>query len=311
MSKNIVDATLEYVKESTNLVGFIPSRRQVDYNGGYVNKWTTGAFTRYVANRTLIQRDHGGEKQGFSLDNGRISYMCDSKHFNSIHVDPWKASSTFDEGTQKTIDDILYIHSKNENILYEVGTEESIEHFTPRKLRNLLLTLKKNLPEHIFTKIRYAVVQSGVGLDLGRQVNTGKFSKERLSKMQKVCDEFSILSKEHNGDYLSPLQIKNRFDIGLSAINIAPELGQIETECYIEEMKTDQKERFFEICHRSDRWRKWVKPNFKPEKEKERLIKICGHYVFSENDFLEIKPACDAKVVSKIKQRLEGIFNEQ
>ena len=40
MSKNVVDAIIEF----GGGFGFIPSRRQVDYNGGYVNNWTTGEF---------------------------------------------------------------------------------------------------------------------------------------------------------------------------------------------------------------------------------------------------------------------------
>ena len=35
MSKNVVDSIIEFGGE----LGFIPSRRQVDYNGGYVNNW--------------------------------------------------------------------------------------------------------------------------------------------------------------------------------------------------------------------------------------------------------------------------------
>ena len=37
MSKNVVDLVIEFNGD----FGFIPSRRQVDYQGGYVNNWTT------------------------------------------------------------------------------------------------------------------------------------------------------------------------------------------------------------------------------------------------------------------------------
>ena len=33
MSKNIVDAILEYIDETGNQIGFIPSRRQIEYLG--------------------------------------------------------------------------------------------------------------------------------------------------------------------------------------------------------------------------------------------------------------------------------------
>ena len=41
MSQNIVEATIEFSSEFKKSIGLIPSRRQVDWNGGYVNNWTT------------------------------------------------------------------------------------------------------------------------------------------------------------------------------------------------------------------------------------------------------------------------------
>lgn len=67
MSKNIVDALIEYANNTQTHVTFIPSRRQVEWNGGYVNNWTTETFTNYVKSKSeyiAIQRDHGGPGQG-------------------------------------------------------------------------------------------------------------------------------------------------------------------------------------------------------------------------------------------------------
>ena len=44
MSKNIVDAAMEIPD-----VGFCASRRQVEYDGGYVNGWTTRSFVKYFS----------------------------------------------------------------------------------------------------------------------------------------------------------------------------------------------------------------------------------------------------------------------
>jgi len=48
MSKNIVDTVIEYSNSVKLPFTFIPSRRQVEYNGGYVNNWTTKEFVNYV-----------------------------------------------------------------------------------------------------------------------------------------------------------------------------------------------------------------------------------------------------------------------
>jgi len=48
--------------------------------------------------------------------------------------------------------------------------------------------------------------------DLGKQRNTGQFNKDRLIQMIEVCRRWGKLSKEHNGDYLTNDQMKERFD---------------------------------------------------------------------------------------------------
>ena len=103
MSKNVVDSVIEY---NSSEIGFIPSRRQVDYNGGYVNNWTTGEFATYVNGRVPIERAHGGVGQGYKYDNGMESFTHDSKYFDIIHIDPWKKYQDFNEGLQETINNI-------------------------------------------------------------------------------------------------------------------------------------------------------------------------------------------------------------
>ena len=53
---------------------------------------------------------------------------------------------------------------------------------------------------------------------------------------------------------------------------------------------------------------KWVGRNFVPRDNKEELIKICGHYVLSNNEFLNIKPNIDDKIKIKIKNKLEDLY---
>ena len=304
MSKNVVDSIIEFGGE----FGFIPSRRQVDYNGGYVNSWTTGEFATYVNGRVPIERDHGGIGQGYKHDDGIESFMHDCRYFDKIHIDPWKEYQDFDKGLQETIDCInfIYLVMEKKKIKFEVGTEESIRRFEVDELENLLRHLKGKLEPEIFENIEYVVVQSGVGLDLGKQNNTGTFDPDRLEKMISVCKKYGKKSKEHNGDYLSNKEYKDRFDLGLDSINIAPEFGQLETLCYLEEMGEDIDE-YYNICYESKRWEKWVDETFIPEDNKRELIEICGHYVFSDESFLDIKPDIDLKIKEKIKNKLRSL----
>ena len=295
MSKNVVDAVIEANQNLKKSIGFIPSRRQVEYNGGYVNNWTTKSFSNYVKSydpSILITRDHGGPGQGYSMDDGTDSYKEDANYFDIIHIDPWKKFPDYDAGLEQTIFGIKLCNATNPNCLFEVGTEEAIRVFSESDLSKLLGDLEKNLSKELFLKIKYGVVQSGVGLDLGNQINTGTFDPNRLRKMVEICDSYNILSKEHNGDYLSFDEMETRFEIGLNSINIAPEFGQLETDFFIEILKkTDDKlfEDFYNICFQSKRWEKWVDKSFNPEAEKEKVIKISGHYVFSEPNFIILK----------------------
>ena len=151
-------------------------------------------------------------------------------------------------------------------------------------------------------------MQSGVGLDLGNQVNTGTFDSEQLENMVSICKNYGVKSKEHNGDYLSVKEYKDRFDLGLDSINIAPEFGQLETLCYLDEMGANIED-YYQICYDSKRWEKWVDKDFVPENNKRELIKICGHYVFSNRQFLNIKPNIDNKIKKVIKDKLEHLKN--
>ena len=302
MSKNVVDSIIEFDGD----FGFIPSRRQVDYNGGYVNNWSTGEFAKYVDGRVPIERDHAGTGQGYIDDDGYESLKDDCRYVDIIHIDPWKKYSGYYEGFKHCISNIEFCYYTNRNIKFEVGTEESIRRFADTELNSLLSDLESKLEPEIFENIEYVVVQSGVGLDLGKQNNTGTFDSDRLEKMISVCKKFGKKSKEHNGDYLSNDEYKVRFDMGLDSINIAPEFGQLETLCYLEEMDEDIDE-YYNICYESNRWEKWVDKDFIPENNKKELIKICGHYVFSDERFLNMKPNIDDKIKTVIKNKLRRL----
>ena len=118
MSKNVVDAIIEFTEETDNKIGFIPSRRQVEYNGGYVNNWTTEEFSKYVNGRVPIERDHGGAGQGYRDDDGVTSFKTDANYFDIIHIDPWKKYSDFWDGVDATSSVMNSIYQQNPKVLF-------------------------------------------------------------------------------------------------------------------------------------------------------------------------------------------------
>jgi hypothetical protein len=311
MTKNVVDAIVEFCDKTGNKIAFIPSRRQVEWNGGYVNNWTTEEFSNYVTTLPL-QRDHGGPGQGNNDDDGFESLAYDAKHFQLIHIDPWKKYPKFSEGLEKTIEMIKFVYEINPAIIFEVGTEEAIRPFDPDELDRLVAGLQSALPEEVYWQIKYLVIQSGTSLKGINQ--TGNYDSTRLVEMIEVAKSYNMLSKEHNGDYIPVEVIKEKFSLGLDCINIAPEFGLIETLTYLKEIKDEKLfERFWQICYDSKKWVKWVSPSFDPYYNREQLVKICGHYVLSYPNFInDIKsqfPGIDEKVKQNITKKLNELYS--
>ena len=208
---------------------------------------------------------------------------------------------------------IKFCYELNPNIEYEVGTEEAIRKFAAWELNELIKDLYAYLPPEMFKKIKYLVIQSGTSLKGTNQ--TGAYDSDRLKKMIQVCKSHALLSKEHNGDYIPVSIIKEKFDLGLDAINIAPEFGVIETQTYLDEIKDAKTiDRFWQICYDSKKWVKWVNPSFDPYLNKIDLIKICGHYVLSQPEFLsEIKSQfvdIDSKIKNNVKNKLNKLYGQ-
>ena len=313
MSKNVIDCVTEHGRKHS--IGLIPSRRQVDYCGGYVNNWNTKEFSEYLnGKKILLCRDHGGPKQGLESDDGLNSFSDDCLNLDLIHIDPFKDCSSIYEAAERTIFYLKFCFSKNSKLFYEVGTEEAIFKYEPDHLNWFLSLLRMSLTDEEFAQIKYAVVQSGTSLDLSTRTNTGNFNNNRLLNFIEVVKAFGLMSKEHNGEYLiDSFDIETRYASGLDAINIAPEFGQIESEFYLEQTKGSSLfDVLYEICYTSGKWKKWIPDVSRVSKE--QIIITCGHYILSETAFeKKIKihfPNADKMIQRRITSKLK-LLNEQ
>ena len=305
VSKNTVDAVIEYANEHNVTLGLIPSQNQVDYLGGYAG-WTTETLSEYVKERTdkvIIERDHGV--------GNLVSYQADTLYFDAMHIDPWKISSSITEVVERTICNTEFCYRYNKKLWFEIGTEEAITRMDDVELWEFIHGVKSGLDAEIFERIKYVVIQSGTRLH--ETSNTGEYDEDRLTKMIGVANEFGLETKIHNGDYLTADEIKHHFDMGVGAVNIAPEFGSMESEEYIVSMKGDSTfDKFYRLCLDSGQWRKWVDNDF-DVKRRVKLTLICGHYVFSTDEFKEIKkeldPDIDNIIKHNIKKRIDGILN--
>ena len=305
MSKQIVDCILT---KDANLFGIIPSRRQIDYKSGYVNNWNTESFSNYVKNinsNFIICRDHAGAMQGAFPDDGYDSLNSDCLHFDMIHIDPWKFTKNVEEAINLTVSYIKYCDSINKNLLFEIATEESIFYFEDKVLEYFIDSVYKNLGD-LFKKITHIVIQSGTKLRGNNQI--GQYSSERLINQIKIVKKFEKLTKEHNGDYMPVNLIKEKFSLGLDSINIAPEFGFIQTCAILDNLDEDKFELFYKLCFNSGKWKNWVSQDFDPESNKLELVKISGHYVYSDQTFInQILSSCN---LSHISQQINNKLGE-
>ena len=309
MTLNVVD-TVKRFNEKNNFFGLIPSRRQVEcasMGGGYVNNWSTEAFKKYTEG-TLVLRDHGGPGQGLTPDDGIQSLESDiNSGINFIHIDPWKACKSIDESIDATTSLIKFCLNINEKCYFEVGTESSIYPYEKDNLEYFLGSLEKNLKSD-FDNIVYGVVQSGTQvLGLG---NIGEFNFVKSKQMCDVVHKFGLLAKEHNSDYLSNEDIKNRIDAGVDSFNIAPEFGVLETKTILKLLSQNNEllERFKTLAYNSKKWEKWVRH----DPSVLEATTICGHYVLSTKEFLKIKKqfgdeSFDLHITSEIDKKLKDI----
>jgi hypothetical protein len=321
ISKNVTRAVIEYCEEKKTRIGFIPSRRQVEYDGGYTG-FTTKSLAEYVKSSTdkcPIYRDHSGPNQGEVADAGFKSLIEDAKFFDGIHVDPFYKRS-FEDGVNYTIDIIKAVQSFNPNVTFEIGTEEAICKISPEMLDSLLGQLLCELGYKSFKQIDFAVIQFGTRLQGGE--NIGTYKEEELQKAVEICRKWGVLSKSHNTDYQTANYIYSIRKQGVDAINIAPEFGTLETKVIIEQLKPDEFEKFYKLCLESKKWVKWVNQDFNPEKDKRKLVEICGHYVFRDQEFRGIYESCfkqspysnyeideiTGQIITAVKNRLDEIL---
>ena len=303
MSKNIVDVVIELQSEN---LGLLPSRRQIDYNGGYVNNWNTQTFSEYVKKSSdlIIERDHSGAEQGILNNDEYISLGIDSNYIDIVHVDPWKKYKNLEDGISETVEYIKFIHNKNKNVKFEVGTEESIRKFSPEELNHFIQELKNRLSKDEFENIEYVCIQSGVSLDIVEQKNNGDFNRDRLIKMIDITFKYGKKSKEHNGDYLSNYEIKKRFNDGLDSINIGPEIVQLETQLYLDNFTDAQLQEFYQVCLESKKWEKWVTEDFDTTNKK-MLILVCGHYCYTKYNL----PNLDENIKKILKLKIRELLS--
>lgn len=328
MSINCVDAAVELGNEYAIPLMLIASRRQIDseqFNGGYVNNWTTSEFANYVKNKDrganiILSRDHGGPWQNneekkqnmfldFAMKSAKESYKADmDAGFEILHIDP-----SIDIHKTPSQNELLerlfelyeyccsYALDRGKKIIFEVGTEEqSGSTNTLDELDFTLSSIEKFCKKNKFPFPTFLVVQTGTRVMEMRNVGTFDSplrvldeipSEIQVPKMIEICKKYNIFMKQHNTDYLSDVALSWHPRLGIHAANVAPEFGVAETKSFLQIMEdndlTSLADKFLELSYNSKKWDKWMLPNTTAS-DRDRSI-ISGHYIFSTPECIELK----------------------
>jgi hypothetical protein len=336
MSKNCVDATIELADEFKSPLMLIASRRQIDsekFGGGYVENWTTQQFSEYVATKDInkniiLSRDHGGpwqneleKKQKLDLkgamNSAKESYRSDiDAGFQLLHIDP-----SIDIHSQPSIDQILervyelydfcwsYAKKKKKEIIFEIGTEEQNGGNNSKdEVEYTLESMKKFCDSNKIPYPTFIVIQAGTRVM--ETSNIGSFDSPiripnelppeiQIPRMIEVCNKYGIYMKEHNTDYLTSEALSWQPKLGIHAANIAPEFGVAESRAFVNILISHKQDKlledFFQISYESKKWEKWMLKDSSATYSDKAII--AGHYIFSTNQFLDLKKIASQKII--------------
>ena len=191
-------------------------------------------------------------------------------------------------------------------VIYEAGTEEHGGHITePSDFENFVKNIKDVSP-----KIKFVV--GNVGLYVKERKNTGMLNQTRAEKLVKICNQNNLYLKCHNVDYVNSHQnngiVWRLNQLGVHAINIAPEIGVQETETLLYTWRShgyfEEAEKFIELAYKSGKWFKWMTNKGDVKSKEERAI-IAGHYIFNYWAVEEMRKYINKKEGGNIEERVK------
>jgi tagatose-1,6-bisphosphate aldolase non-catalytic subunit AgaZ/GatZ len=345
VSKVVTQAAFEACKNYNCPAVFVASRNQVDLkelgHGYLMGGMDQKSFVDFIDRMrkqsghegpVYICRDHGGPWQrnkeldeAYSLEQAmeiaRKSFYADIEAgFNYLHIDPTKCPLPFElENISDWTVELIKFCEKTRKSLdkgpvdYEVGTEDikgsltNIENF-----ENFLENLASRLRAEDLPMPTCVVAQTGTLAKI--DCNVGQFNRQQAEKLVQIAAKYGIGLKEHNGDYLSAASCRGHPDVGITAMNVAPEFGLVETDACLHLADLEQKllregwikkqntsnlrQQLLKLTWETTPWEKWMTDDIKQlghEKiESDKFLRtliarVCGHYVYDAPEILRAR----------------------
>lgn len=298
MSRDIIDILGTYTEEQQYPLMLIASRNQVDFESGYV--MTTEQLgeeaNHYSRKNLLLCRDHCGP---YFSDMDRVlgidaailrcqsTIAADIKAgFDLIHIDVSRIKDNQLEYAKKLIEFTLNIEP---NMKLEFGSEDNTGvdvNSSIGRIDDQIEFLKAYKDNVVFF-----VSQTG---SLTKDGQIGKFNVKSNKKVAEQLHEAGYLFKEHNADYFDLSDIEKRIDAGIDAINIAPQLGKIQTDLLTEMSgHTDEYKKFAELVYSQPNiWTRWMSNG---STDRDTAVSVSGHYHFATKEYQDAVAVIDEK----------------
>ena len=310
MSKEIIDILARHTKENNYPLMIIASRNQVDYVTGYV--CTTAELAEQVKQyknpNLLLCRDHCGPyfsdlDKGLTIEDAMDRCMKTisqdiASGFDLIHIDVSRIKENQLFYAKQLIE---YAISLNPNIKLEFGSEDNTGIDIDSSLARIDVQLGFLNPYK--DNVVFFVTQTG---SLTKNGQAGVFD---IARNQAVCKQIraeGFLFKEHNADYFTAVDIDHRIHAGVDSLNIAPQLGKIQTDLLKEFAPADLWATFSDLVYNQNYWHRWV-----PEgvTDKDVAVSVSGHYLFNSQTYKDIIANIDyEKFKSKLTRLIEDLL---
>jgi len=303
MSHEIIELINEY-GETTPLM-IVASRNQVDYDSGYVCK--TSELARLTSEHIMLCRDHCGpyfsdrDKSltlSEALDECKKTIHRDiNRGFDLIHIDVSRITHHQFEYAKELIDFAL---EQNPNIMLEFGSEDN----TGEGLGPSMSRVDAQL--HFisqYNNVKFFVTQTG---SFTQHMQMGHFDIDFNTHICKRIHHNGFMFKEHNADYLTRSEVEKRRAVGVDALNIAPQLGTVQTRI-LKELVGPYNKEWYEFSKRvvdSNLWTKWLPRDVN---NPELAVIVAGHYHFNSIEYKRLLKTID---INEFREKLRiEIFN--
>jgi hypothetical protein len=286
MSQEIIKILGSYTNQNNYPLMIIASRNQVDHNSGYVCNTSNlvESLKEFKNDNLLICRDHCGPyfadlDTGLTLEQALVSCKKTIKTdvesgFDLIHIDVSRIKDNQLYYAEMLIE---YALSLKNNLYLEFGSEDNsgVDIMSSIGRIDGQLTFLQKYKNNV----KFFVTQTG---SLTKHNQAGTFDIVFNKRTVKQVHDAGFLFKEHNADYFTKDDLNKRMLSGIDSLNIAPQLGKIQTETLKEFAHPDQWEDFSNYVYSKNYWKRWL-----PSGITDQAIAalVSGHYCYHGSEY--------------------------